>query len=262
MSVLAQASREVLGGLKAWPVWWMLGTNDVMRRYKRSRIGQFWITISMAAMILAMGFLFSSLFRTDVQAYLPFLAVSLVLWAFISTSINEGCNAFTDSSGLIMHASFPTFTYVLRVLLRNGVVLLHNGLIILAVMIYFVIAPGPETLLIVPGFLLLVLNLIWIMYALAIIAARYRDVPMIVQNIVQVGFFLSPVIFKPSQLSPDHPLVLLNPFAYLLAVVRDPLLGVAPSSVTYAVVIAFAVAGWAATLSLAGRYARRVVYWL
>jgi lipopolysaccharide transport system permease protein len=53
-----------------------------------------------------------------------------------------------------------------------------------------------------------------------------------------------------------------NPFANLLEVVRDPLLGSAPSTWALASCAIMAVLGWALVVPFAGRYAPRVVYWL
>jgi len=63
-------------------------------------------------------------------------------------------------------------------------------------------------------------------YAVAILCTRFRDIAQIVASVLQVAFFVTPVIWKPEVLPPQaHYFVSYNPFAPLLAVVRDPLLG-------------------------------------
>jgi ABC-type polysaccharide/polyol phosphate export permease len=58
----------------------MFAWNDVRRRYHRSGLGQFWLTLSMAATIGGLGFVYSRLFHTDVTKYLPYIAVTFVGW--------------------------------------------------------------------------------------------------------------------------------------------------------------------------------------
>jgi lipopolysaccharide transport system permease protein len=54
----------------------------------------------------------------------------------------------------------------------------------------------------------------------------------------------------------------LNPFAALLAVARDPLIGRVPSALEYALVIGMLLFGWAIAVPIYGRYRTRIIYWL
>lgn len=243
-------------------MWWMLAKNDVIRRYRRSRVGQLWLTLSMAVMIFGMGAVYASLFGTSMADYLPHLGTGLVLWGLISQTINESCSSLTENESIIRQIALPRFTYLLRTIARNLFVFAHN-LIILPVV--YLVTGSPinwHILLFVPGLLLVLMNLAWIGYVLAILSARFRDIPQIVQSIVQVAFFVSPVVFKPSQLRVDHPVLVLNPFASMLDVMREPLLGQLPSLTSYTILLGLLVAGWLLSLAFSGKYSHRVVYWL
>lgn len=262
MSLVRLGAVDVVGGFGAWRIWWMLAKNDVIRRYRRSRIGQLWLTLSMAAMIGGMGIVYSGLFNSPLNSYLPHLGTGLVLWGLISAIITECCQSFPENENIIRQIALPRFTYILRTIGRSIFAFGHN-LIILPV-IY--IASGSEinwnAFLFIPGFLFVVTNLAWIGYFLAICSARFRDIPQIVQSFVQIAFFISPVIYKPSQLRHDHPLLVWNPFASMLDVMREPLLGHLPSLSSYGMLTGLLIVGWLATLAFAGKYAQRVVYWL
>jgi ABC-type polysaccharide/polyol phosphate export permease len=262
MRFVANGAADVLGGFGSWRMWWMLAKNDVIRRYRRSRVGQLWLTLSMAVMILGMGVVYATLFATPMASYLPHLGTGLVLWGLISQTINESCLSFTENENIIRQIALPRFTYLLRTISRNLFVFAHN-LIILPVL--FVLAGSPinwHTLLFFPGLVMVLANLAWVGYLLAILSARFRDIPQIVASIVQVAFFVSPVIFKPSQLPANHPVVIFNPFASMLDVMREPLLGNLPHLWSYGVLTGLFVVGWLFTLNFAGRYSHRVVYWL
>ena len=88
-----------------WRRWWILAWTDVKQRYRRSRIGQFWLTISMAATILGIGTVFSLIMQQSIDSYFPYLGVGLIVWALISTTINELPLAFITSD--IYLKSYP-----------------------------------------------------------------------------------------------------------------------------------------------------------
>lgn len=262
MSLITIGATDVLGGFGSWRMWWMLAKNDVVRRYRRSRVGQLWLTLSMAALIFGMGAVYSSLFGTSVADYLPHLGTSLVLWGLISQTIIESCSSFTDNENIIRQVALPRFTYLLRTIARNLFVFAHN-LIILPIL-YLVTGSSINwhILLFIPGLIIVLANLSWVGYLLAILSARFRDIPQIVASIIQVAFFVSPIVFKPSQLRIEHPALVLNPFASMLDVMREPLLGNLPSGASYLILLGLLVIGGLFTLAFAGKYSHRVVYWL
>lgn len=262
MGSIMRGAADVFGGFAAWRMWWMLARNDVIRRYRRSRVGQLWLTLSMAVMIFGMGAIYSSLFGASWSEYLPHLGTGLVLWGLISSTIIESCTTFSENDSIIRQVALPRFTYILRTIARNIFVFAHN-LIILPML--YVLTGSPVSwhmLLFIPGLLLVLANLAWVGYFLAILSARFRDIPQIVASVVQVAFFVSPVVFKPSQLRVDHPILILNPFASMLDVMREPLLGGLPSSTAYLILLGMLVVGGASSLLFAGKYSHRVVYWL
>lgn len=262
MNFIAAGAADVAGGFASWRMWWMLAKNDVARRYRRSRIGQLWLTLSMAVMIFGLGIVYSGLFNTPMAAYLPHLAAGLVLWGLIASVLQESCTAFIDNEGIIKQIALPRFTYLLRALSRNIFVFAHNFVLIPLVCLLTGTPITAAILLFVPGLLLVLVNLAWMGYVLAIVSTRFRDIPQIVQSVVQIMFFVSPVVFRASQLAADHPVILLNPFAAMLDVMRAPLLGDMPALYSFGFLVVMALLGWGLALDFAGRYARRVVYWL
>jgi lipopolysaccharide transport system permease protein len=101
------------------------------------------------------------------------------------------------------------------------------------------------------------------MLLLGTLCARFRDLPQIVATFMQVVFFATPIMFLPEQIPANLRSILeLNPFAALLAVAREPLIGHMPSSQDYALVIGMVLLGWTVTVPFYGRYRQRIPYWL
>src|ERR1700693_6640155 len=76
------AVSDITGGLRLWRLALALGWLDIRLRYRGSMLGPFWLTIFTGVMVAALGVLYSTLFKIDLRDYLPFLALSQVLWSF------------------------------------------------------------------------------------------------------------------------------------------------------------------------------------
>ena len=256
------AIADVTSGARATHLWGTLGWQDVRQRYRRSKLGPFWLTISMGVLVAALGVLYSSLFKLDVADYLPFVAAGFIVWGLISGLVNDGCTAFIDAGAIIKQVAVPLSVHVYRVVWRSLVVFAHNFVIFIVVAVLFTIWPGWTGLLAIPGLVLLCVNGIWIGLLLGLVSARFRDVPQVAASIVQVAFFLTPIIWTPALL-PDRTLVLdANPFFHLVEIVRGPLLGHVPPLVSWVAALGIALGGWAVTLAMYGRYRWRIAYWV
>ncbi len=254
-------SEELIAGLRDWPVWVVMGWDDIRQRYRRSILGPFWITLSMGVFIFVLSIIYSRLFHTALETYMPFLTAGYITWGFISSTTNESCNVFLENSRIMKQIKLPYSTYVMRVLWRNFIVYMHTIVIYIPVAIYFRVAPTPMTLLVFPGLLLLVVNQIWVTIVLGILSTRYRDMQPIVVTAIQLAMFATPIMWMPG--AADLAFVAeMNPIYHLIELVRAPLLGTAPELQSWLVAIAMAVVGWAMASALMVRTARRIVYWL
>jgi lipopolysaccharide transport system permease protein len=122
---------------------------------------------------------------------------------------------------------------------------------------------GWQTLLLIPNLALIITFGFFIGLGIAIVCTRFRDLPQIIMNVMQVAFFVSPVIWRPEQLSgPVSAVVIWNPFSYLLDLLRSPLFSKVPAFETYVVVIMLIAVSIAITLPLFARFRVRIVFWL
>jgi ABC-2 type transport system permease protein/lipopolysaccharide transport system permease protein len=62
-------------------LWLYLARQDIRLRYRRSKIGPFWITLSMAVFCLALGAVYGKIFKAETTEYLPFLSIGFVFWS-------------------------------------------------------------------------------------------------------------------------------------------------------------------------------------
>lgn len=256
------ALRDAANALSHWRLWTMMGWHDILKRYRRSVLGPFWLTLSMAFTVACLSVIYGTLLRMPLNVYVPFLSVGLAIWTFVSTTIIEGCFGFLDHEGLIKNIKMPIMMHALRVVWRNLIILFHNIVIYFVVMIIFGSWPGPAALLALPGLLLLTINLSWMSLFLGIVCTRFRDVSQIVGSLSQLLFFITPVMWSPDLLTSHQWAVDINPLYHTLQTIRSPLLGVTPSLISWAVTAGVAVVGWLLTFRLFIFSRSRVVYWL
>lgn len=258
----AGAWTDIVEGVALWRLWLRLGWNDILQRYSRSVLGPFWLTASMAVMVVALGVLYSQLFNQRIDEFLPFFCVGLLLWNLISSYLIEGGTLFTGSESYIKQIRLPYSMYVYRSSWAKLIIFAHNFVIYLGVLIYFQIWPGATSLLAVPGLVLVVLNGTIASLTIGIVSARFRDIPQIVASVVQILFFITPIFWKPESLKGHAYVIDFNPFYHLLEIVRAPLLGNLPSAASYWSVLLLTLVNVAIAFAFFARYRARIAYWI
>ncbi|WP_158931350.1 ABC transporter permease [Acidisphaera sp. S103] len=257
------AMADIVGGARLWRLALTLGWLDIRLRYRGSMLGPFWLTISTGVMVGALGVLYSTLFKINVREYLPFLALSQVLWGFLAALVSEACAAFTEAEGVIRSVRMPFFVFSIRTLIRNAIALAHNIVVIVVVFAIFSIWPHWEGLMAIPGLLVWCVDALALTLLLGGFCARFRDIQPIVNSVMQIAFFMTPVIWKPDQLGPKRIEELaLNPFFDLLEIVRGPILNSPIATTTWVGAIGFSlvlcVISWAFFVRARGR----VTFWV
>jgi lipopolysaccharide transport system permease protein len=114
----------------------------------------------------------------------------------------------------------------------------------------------------IPGFALVCLNLLWITLLLAIVCLRYRDMIQIVNSVLLLGFFFTPVMWNPKLQKVNAWVVNANPFASFLEVVRAPLMGDAVSGPLLAMALVLPLFGGALAAWAFARYRKQIIYWV
>jgi lipopolysaccharide transport system permease protein len=221
-----------------------LGWQDVRLMYRRSVLGQFWITLSMAVTFAAIGTVFGLIFKSPIVEYLPFLGCGLVFFNFFSLVVNDGSVAFISAEPFIRQLPLAPLTYFLRTVWKNVFVLLHNTVALVVLLLVFPPGVSAAILLVIPGLLIAGCGIAGLALAIGMLATRYRDVPQIVAAVVQVCFYLTPVVWLPQALPEEARGIVLfwNPFYHLMEVLRGPVLNAPPALETWLTAIVLATA--------------------
>jgi ABC-type polysaccharide/polyol phosphate export permease len=266
----ARTFADLQGGWAQRQLWGHLGWQDIKQRYRRSVLGPIWITISMAVTAIALGILYAGLFGNDLAVQLPYILVGFIVWGFISGCILEGADVFVANEGLIKHLPSPLSVHVYRLVWRQTLLFGHNMIVYLVMLVVF---PQPlhwTVVFAIPAFVLLAVNGVWVALLLGIVTTRFRDLNPITQSIVQLMFFLTPIVWIYEDfLNSANPAIAerarlaeFNPFLHFIEIIRRPLLGEDQLLRYWIVVLVITVVGWAVTLFVVRRYRSRVSYWV
>lgn len=256
------ALRDVREGILSFHIWPLLAWQEMKQRYRRSLLGPFWLTISTGVMIVSMGPLYGRLLGQDMSSYTAYLALGIIIWSFVAGLLNESCTAFIAAEGYVQQMKLPLTVHVARVVYRNVLVFAHNAVIVGAVVLIYRPSFSWHLLLMPLGVFLIAVNGIWMGLLLGLLCTRFRDIPPVVTSLVQVAFFITPVIWKEEMLGQHRWVADVNPLSHFLAVVRDPLLSPTIDMAHFAIVGGIAVVGFAVALPIFAAFRGRIAYWL
>lgn len=248
--------------LTRWRVWFLMANQDIELRYRRSILGPFWISLAMASLILGIGLLYSQIFRQPFREYLVFIGTGLLAWNFLAGMVTEGAGAVMEFERHLRAIRIPLPMIVARVIYRSTVVFAHNALAVI-IMIVGVNDGLPVTApLALAGIAILIVFGFGAGLVLGPISARFRDIPQAVSSFMQLMFFITPLFWRPGQLSSDHPVVMYNPFAHMIDIVRDPLEGRVPTLDNWVIALGSAVAALLLGVVVTAYSRRKLFFWL
>ncbi len=263
-SLETTAGQDLVGGLLRTDLWGRLGWLDVKRRYRRTLLGPFWTSISLAVYVVSVGIVGAGLWHQNIQEYLPFLVSGMIAWLLVSSIINESCTLLVTGHALFRNVKFDYSILAYALVWRNLIVFFHN--LVVYVVIVGVLKPGLigfTALLAIPGVILVGANGVWIALLCGMFCLRYRDVTQIVGSIIQISMLITPIFWPPDSLDGARRLFFVetNPLYHIIDLVRGPLLGEVPGPISYVVVLLITAGGWLLTYRVFSHFRKRIAYW-
>ncbi|CAI9403304.1 ABC transporter permease [Nocardioides sp. T2.26MG-1] len=258
------AAGDVAEGVRRWKSWTYLAVEQVKNQYRRTVIGPWWLTLQTAAYVFGLAVLFGSIFHQPLDEFVPYVGGGFIGFTLLAGLTRQAADVFVDNASAIASTRQPLSFLVFRAatveLLQFG----HNLVIIVAFVVAGLVPLSSQLLLIVPAVMIIVLNGVTLGLWLGPTVARFRDVGPFVASILQVMMFFTPVFWRVDELHPDSRSALIgwNPFAHLLALFRDPLLGDYPSALTWTGVAAVSAGNVILAIWVFARSRSHLPYWV
>lgn len=238
---------------------------DIVTRYRRSRLGLFWLLAPVLLFTFVTGPLYARLFGQELTFYMVHLGMGYAIWRMLSMVISESINSLRSNKAFILDGNVQLTDYALKCIAKALLYFAFAMIGMLGVLIWSSAVPvwGIVTLLVtIP---IVVVNLLWIAYCVGLLGARSPDFGQALQTLLMMGMLFTPIIWVGDRFPADSVagfVVRLNPAYHLLEVVRAPLFGRMPESGSMIFVAVMAVVGWVIATFLCRRYSRYVPIWI
>ena len=219
----------------------------------------------MGVTIASIGLVFGLILGASMVTFLPYLAAGFILWALFSGIVNDGTQSFIAAEGMIRQIPVPKLSHLIRVVWRNILTSAHNVAIFPVVLLAVGGTTGWQVLLFPIGLAISVLSVSGLALILSVFATRFRDVPPIVNSVMTIALYVTPVIWLPGSLGDNdlaHLLLGLNPFYHLLQIARLPLLGQLPTIENWALATLSAGVFWLVGLAVYRKFQDRIPFWV
>jgi lipopolysaccharide transport system permease protein len=261
--------REIDYMQRIWRVrhfWLHLTAAELRTKYRRSMLGPMWSVIQPLAMTMLLAFVMGKLMGVPIGDYALYIFSGLIVWEYVTGSVNTGCRCFQAAAPYIKQFTHPLLIYPLRYSLAGlaNLALASIGLIL------WVLVVHPENFglswLFLPVAFGIYFLLAWPLASLCgFIATRFYDFTQFVGILLQVVYYVSPVFLKASMFEQAGIGYLLevNPVYHMLQLVRAPLLaGSFPALFNIFYALAVAVLLWLMVFVVIRRVEKRVIFYL
>ena len=136
------------------------------------------------------------------------------------------------------------------------------GWVLLLAGIAALVLPGPGLLLMFAGLAILAVNAFAAALLLGMLCARFRDLGQIVASVMQLAFFMTPILWKPTSLGARAVWLDFDPFYVIMQVVRGPLLGSGAPPLIWLSALGFTAAFCALSFAFFVRFRGRIAFWV
>ncbi len=260
--ILGCIRADVLQGLLMWPLWTALAWEDLKQRYTRTLFGVAWVLLSFGLFVGVKVVIFGQLSEAEEVSFTIFLCAGFLIWQFINGVIGDGSSVFVSSSSWMQGIKLPLSLFVYQRITRNVVTFLLSAIILVVIMIYEKHSLEVGALMAIPAMLIILINAVWVGLLLGTICARFRDLQHLIQTVMRIMFFLTPILWLPSSLGKLGKYVWWNPFTHYLEIFRAPLLTGDVALFSWSIVLGVTAVGWGVTILVFGYYRKQIIFWI
>lgn len=198
-------------------IFWEIAISDFKLRYNNSILGYLWTLIKPLMLFGILYVVFSFFMRFEIDNYALHLLVGVVFWNFFVEATTITMHSFINKAALITKIYFPRHLIVLAATMTSLLTLLLNSIIVFVFVIYSAVDLS-WAILIFPLLLIVYYFLVLgISFILSILYVKFRDLQHIWEVLLQIGFWLTPVIYTVSIIPEKYRFyVLLNPVARII----------------------------------------------
>lgn len=242
-------------------IWLYLAYLSILNEYRRTLLGPLWILLSLVIFSLAIGSVYSGLFSIGYFEYIEYMATGMIGWNWIGAIIISSGMIYVTNSGLLLNQPTDKAYLIWAHAMSQFITLLHQLPFIFLFYLFGALPVNVNVLYIIPSLAIMFFINIGAAAILSVVVTRYRDLHKILTSLVIIIMIMTPIFWKPDMVTGGRALTyLLNPFYYMVEIIRNPLLGKDPVMFNYAVSCAIAVIVMVLGCYVHKKYSKYVVF--
>ena len=239
-----------------------LAIRDIKVRYKRSVLGIVWTMLAPLLNMIVLTLVFSHLLQRQIENYPVYFLTGSLFWTFFSQTTSSAASQTAESNEMARRIYIPRSVFVAA---AAAVGLVNIGLSLVPLLLLLAVTGFPlhATWVFLPVSLALALLFTsGVAFFVFTLASRFSDVRETYIVVLQLWFFLTPIIYHPSIVPARFRLALwANPMYYLIQTFREPIYhGILPGAPLLAGAVAVSVAVFAAGWVYFARHANRFAF--
>jgi lipopolysaccharide transport system permease protein len=206
----------------------LLVWRDVRVRYKQTALGGAWAVVQPLLTMLVFSVIFGYLAKmpSDGIPYPIFVYTALLPWQLFAHALTESANSLVLNQQLLKKVYFPRLVIPIAAVLAGVVDFVCAFVVLLGMLVFYHITPGPAVLMLPLFVLLAVATATAVGLWLSALNVQYRDVRYLLPFLTQLWFFLTPIAYSSSLIPPTwRTWYALNPMVGVVVGFRWSLLG-------------------------------------
>ena len=209
----------------------VLAENYFKVRYRNSVLGFFWSLLNPLAYMVILTLVFSILLRVNIPNYAAWVLLGLLVWRFFAVGTSQSLGCILGNPSLVTKVYLPRYIIVLSNNIANLLGSSLEFLILLPLLAILGVNFTPYAFFIAPILAMEFLLIFALSLSLSSLNVKYRDFYQIWDIALQLGFWLSPIVYNPNLIPPRYQfLYYLNPVTRLIDATRNIFLLNAPPS--------------------------------
>lgn len=216
--------KELFNQIPEWIYWGPQAISAIKFRFSRTKLGILWVLMGTILYVGSLSLVFSHVLNYPFNETISYISVSLIFWTFMSSTINESAQAFIVERTAIQNTACPILCYPFRVIFLNILYLLLNLTVIALILPIFGELTLASIYLFIPSVILFILVVAAASLLISIASIRFRDIPFLIQNLLQILFFVTPIIWRMEDMQGRFKVLEYNPLYLLIEMIRMPLL--------------------------------------
>lgn len=202
-----------------------LALSDFKLRYKGSLLGLLWSFLKPLLMLLILYFVFSLIIKLEIDNYILFLFLGIILWTFFMDSTVLSMSNVLSKGELIKKVYFPRKVLVISSCLNSFLNLLFSLLVFIIFLLLFKIKITIYFFLFIIILSLLFILSLGFSYLLSGLYVKYRDIDHLWGILLTIGFWVTPIVYSVDFVPKNYlTLYMLNPLARIISYSRDLLI--------------------------------------